>query len=189
MSLRVPVAFVRRLVLLATAVACLCVAVCTAGAQEQERKLLDRIMHPNMDLHFDGFERTFDTKASNRDRQAAVHPFGFGARSANMKAGDGAFHAKTFNDGRGSFTTGDFAVKPATAVDRQVVPGGDRMFATRSVDVREDRAANKTASNRQFVNAQKPFLVPGKRQDTIDELRQQKNLTVDQIREILNKSR
>ncbi len=159
-----------------------------AVAQEQERKLLDRIEHPNMDLHFDGFDRSFDTKASNRDRQAVVHPFGFGGRTANVKTGDGAFHARSFDDGRGGYRTEGFAVKRATAVDH-AAPLADRAFATSAVPVREDRAANKSASNRGYVDAAKPYLVPGKRQDTIDELRKEKNLTIDQVREILNKSK
>ena len=167
----------------------LTVAAGTARAQQQESELERRIKHPNMDLHFEGFEKSFDTKAAGHDKQAFVRPFGFGGRSVNVK-GDGTFHAKAFNDGRGGFPAGSFAgVKPATAVDRQAMPGSDRLFATRSVDVREDRAASKPAAVHQFVNADKPFLVPGKRQDIIDDLRQQKNLSVDQIREILNKSR
>ena len=39
------------------------------------------------------------------------------------------------------------------------------------------------------MNSGKPFLTQGKRQDEIDDLRKQKNLTIDQVREILNKNR
>ena len=173
---------------LALILAALALGTARAGAQEQERKLLDRIMHPNMDLHFDGFGKGFETKASVGERQASVHPFGFGGRTATVKAGDGAFHAKAFDADRGAFHTDSFTVKRATAVDRQGLPAMDHAFETRGFAVHEDRAAGKSASVHQYVDATKPFLVPGLRQGTIDELRQQKNLTIDQVREILNKS-
>ena len=160
------------------------------SAQEQERTLLDRIQHPNMDLHAQGFEKSFETKASGSGRQANVHPFAFGGRTVDTKGGDGAFHARTFNDGRGNFRTENYAVKRATAVDRQALPQADRTFATGAVPVREDRMANRSmAGNRDYVDSTKPFLVPGKRQDTMDDLRTQKNLSIDEVREILNKSR
>ena len=182
-----PTSPIRRLVALALALAGFVLAAPRAGAQEQERKLLDRIMHPNMELHAEGFSKSFEGKASNNDRQASVHPFAFG-HSANLKGGDGAFHPKTFSDGRGTFRTESFAVRRATAVDHPAALA-DRTFATGGFPVREDRAANQSADTRQYVDATKPYLVPGKRQDTIDDLRKQKNLTIDQVREILNKNR
>ncbi len=177
----------RRFAVLALACAGITLFTSRLGAQEQERKLLDRIMHPNMELHAEGFSKPFETKASNRDRQANVRAFAFG-HSANLKAGDGAFHARSFNDGRGSFRTESFAVRRATAVDRPN-PLGERSFAVGGFPVREDRAANLSANTHQYVDATKPYLVPGKRQDSIDDLRRQKNLTIDQVREILNKNR
>ena len=141
-----------------------------------------------MDLHAEGFERSFETKASTGGKQAIVRPFGFAGRSVNVKTGDGTFHARSYDDGRGSFRTENFAVKRATAVDHPS-PQADRTFATSAVPVHEDRAANKPAFTRDYVSSTKPFLVPGKRQDTIDDLRKEKNLTIDQVREILNKSK
>ena len=57
------------------------------------------------------------------------------------------------------------------------------------MDVKEDRAANQTAAVRDYAPASKPFLGRGRRQDTIDDLRNEKNLTIDQVREILNKNK
>ncbi len=161
-----------------------------ASAQEQERKLLDRIQHPNMELHAEGFEKSFEAKASGSGKQAAVHPFAFGGRTADPKGGDGALHARAFNDGRGSFRTENYTVKRATAVDEPALAQGNRTFSTSAVAVRADRLANRSAlDGRNSVNPAKPFLVPGKRQDAIDELRTQKNLSIDEVREILNKSK
>ena len=182
------ISFWRRVAPLALVLAGVSVFTARASAQEQERKLIDRIMHPNMELHAEGFEKSFETKASSSGKQAIVHPFAFGGRTADAKAGDGAFHARTFNDGRGSFRTENYTVKRATAADHQAALA-DRTFSTSAVAVREDRLANRSVSSRDYVSSTKPFLVPGKRQDTIDELRTSKNLSIDEVREILNKSK
>ena len=117
-----------------------------------------------------------------------MRSFGFVGRPADAK-GDGAYHPRSFNDGRGSFRTDNFAVQKASAPDRQALALANNTYATRAVDVREDRAAGRSLDSRAYVNSGKPFLVPGKRQESIDDLRKQKNLTIDQVREILNKSR
>ena len=155
-----------------------------AGAQQQERKFIDRIMHPDMTLHAEGFEKSFETRASASDRPAAVRSFAFGGRTAST----GGFNARAFDDGRGTFRTDNFAVKRAALAD-QHAPLADRGFATNAVPVREDRLANKNFGDRAYVSAEKPFLVPGKRQDMMDDLRKQKNLSIDQIRDILNKNK
>ena len=149
---------------------------------------MNRIMHPNMDLHYDGFDRAFDGKAATGNRQATVRSFAFG-HAATMKTGDGAFHTRNFAGDKSGFRTDRYTTKSAALGDHSAAPQGERSFATRSVEVHDDRAAGKSSPVRQYATAEKPFLVPGKRQDDIDELRGQKNLTIDQVRELLNKNR
>lgn len=158
-------------------------------AQSGQEKIIQQRLERAGSLDYEPAGKTFATTANVGSRQASVRSFAFGGRSANTKMGDGAFHARTFDDGRGSFRTDKYAVRRASAVDRQALPQADRTFATNAVPVREDRAANRSIDSRDYVNSTKPYLVPGKRQDSIDELRRQKNLTVDQVREILNKSK
>lgn len=158
-------------------------------AQSGQEKIIQQRLERAGSLDYEPAGKAFSTNASVGSRQAAVRSFAFGGRSANTKAGDGAFHARAFDDGRGSFRTEKYSVKRATAVDRLALPQADRTFATSDVPVREDRVANKSVNSRDYVSSTKPYLIPGKRQDDIDELRRQKNLTVDQVREILNKSK
>ena len=40
---------------------------------------------------------------------------------------------------------------------------------------------------RDYIPGQKSIVIRGKRQDTIDEIHDQKDLTIDEVREILNK--
>ena len=60
----------------------------------------------------------------------------------------------------------------------------DRTFDTKALAVKEDRAAGKSANSQLFQPSDKPFISHGKRQDEIDELRRQKQLSIDQVREI-----
>ena len=162
----------------------------SARAQSGQEKMIQERLERNGTLAYEPAGKAFSAEASIGGRSASVHSFGFGGRTATGKSGDGAFHARGFNDGRGSFRTEGYAVHQASAADRQALPQADQSFGTHAVDVREDRAANRSLGGvRDTADAKKPFLVQGKRQDTIDDLRKQKNLTIDQVREILNKNR
>ena len=96
-------------------------------------------------------------------------------------------HPDSFAAGRDSFRTDSFTVKRAVAADREAAVA-DHTFATKTMPVRENPLAHKTTPyDRPYVTASKPYLIPGKRQDAIDELRTQKNLSVDDVRSILNR--
>ena len=65
--------------------------------------------------------------------------------------------------------------------------GADRRFATRNVDVREARDARKALPVRA---ARVPNFTPvGKRQDALDEQQRTRPMTIEEVRELLNKSR
>ncbi len=169
---------------------CLALATCgllaqtTASAQEQERSLRDRIERPNMDLHATGFEKTFTPGASGLDKAASVKTFGF-SRAATTK-GDGSFSTHSFNSS--PFKTGVFSTRKSGLTDRGAAQS-DRTFDTKTMAVHEDRAAGKTAPSQMYQPSDKPFISHGRRQDEIDELRRQKDLSIDQVREILNKNK
>ncbi len=159
-------------------------------AQSGQEKVIQERLERTGSLAYEPAGKAFSTDASFGGRSASVHPFGFSGKTTAGKSSDGTFQARGFNDGRGSFHTEGYAVRQASTANRQALSQADQSFGTRAVDVREDRAANRTLGGvRDTADAKKPFLVPGKRQDTIDDLRKQKNLTIDQVREILNKNR
>jgi hypothetical protein len=101
---------------------------------------------------------------------------------AAVKAGDGVFRTRDFNSK--SYRTRDFATKPAATKDFDKT---GKTYAVRAVAVNEDRAAGKTMDTHGYVPAGKPYLERGKRQDTIDEIPDAKKMTIDQVRELLNK--
>lgn len=161
-------------------------ATVACAQQTQESGLLDRIDHPDRTLHYSPSDKSFETSSSVASRQATVRAFAF-SRAATLRSGDGKFSTRAFNN-RDSFRTKDFATRNASIAGHGYAQT-DKLFSTKNFDVQDDRAANKSATVRGYVPAEKPFLGRGKRQDSIDDLRKQKNLTVDQVREILNKSR
>ena len=174
-----------KLLLGSAAVAAACLgAPARVRAQEQERSLRDRIERPNMDLHASGFEKTFTPTAAGVDKSVSSHPFAF-TRAAGTK-GDGWFHTGLFATDK--FKTGGFGTKKSFQTDRNAAQS-DRAYGTKAMEVREDQAANKSAAARNYQPSEKPFISHGKRQDEMDELRRQKQLSIDQVREILNKNK
>ena len=158
--------------------------VASAGAlhaQVQEGGTMDRILHPDRSLKYEDTDHKFDVPAAFGSKQAAVRPFLF-SHPAEVKAGDGVFHTRGF--GSKGFRTTDFATKPAAT--KAFDPAG-KTYAVRAMPVNEDRAAGKTMDTHDYIPAQKPYLERGKRQDTIDEIHDVKKMTIDQVRELLNK--
>lgn len=153
-------------------------------AQEQESVAMQRMLKPDMTLKYSDADRKFATSATVGGKQAVVRTFPF-SHAAGLP-GDGVFHAKAFA-GSKTFQTGTFATKPAREASISA-EGQDKTFAVRAVAVREFPQANKTATTQGYRDGAKPFLVKGKRQDTIDDLLSTKQMTIDQVRELLNKN-
>jgi hypothetical protein len=150
-------------------------------AQVQEGGTMDRILHPDRTLKYSDADHKFDAPAAAGSKQAIVRPYPF-SHPAAVKAGDGVFRTRDFNSK--SYRTRDFATKPAATKDFDKT---GKTYAVRAVAVNEDRAAGKTMDTHGYVPAGKPYLERGKRQDTIDEIPDAKKMTIDQVRELLNK--
>ena len=156
-----------------------------ASAQQQDR--LEHILNPDRTLHAEGFEKSFvPASASGVERKNFVTRLFGGSHAATPKGGDGSFHTSGFVSGRQDFASTSFATRRLPQAGQSAAVS-DRSFGTKTLAVQEDRTANKTATIRGYASSDKPFLGQGKRQDDIDDLRRQKNLTIDQVREILNK--
>lgn len=155
----------------------------SARAQQQEGGVMDRILHPDRTLAFEGADKQFATSASFGGKQATVKTFAF-SKTANLKGGDGSFNTKAFAQ-KDRFQTKDFTYR-TTATTKNFAQT-DKTFGTKTMDVKEDRAANKSAPISEYVPGEKPYLGRGKRQDDFDDLYHQKNLNIDQVRQLLNK--
>jgi hypothetical protein len=150
-------------------------------AQTQEGGTLDHILHPDRTLKYEDSDHNFNAPAAFGAKTAAVRPFLF-SQPASLKAGDGVFHTRDFN--AKSYRAGNYTTKAAPTKD---YGNKGRTYAVRAMAVNEDRAAGKTMDTHSYAAAQKPYLVRGKRQDSIDEIHDAKKMTIDQVRELLNK--
>ena len=161
-------------------------AAASARAQTQEGGTLDRILHPDRTLAFDGGNKAFTTSSTVGSKQASVKTFAF-SKAATLKAGDGAFSTKAFAS-EGHFQTDAFSTRPAASVQKGFAQK-DTLFATKTMAVKEDAAANKTLAVHEYAPFERAYLGRGRRQDTIDDLRKKKNLSIDEVRELLNKNK
>jgi hypothetical protein len=162
-------------------------------AQEQDRKLYDRITKPNMEQSF------------NLQNAAGGSSKSFGTKSANskgfyfqQKANTGTFRSKEYT-GTKTAWMGDFqfGTKTARTKDYATKPA-----ATKAAPVKDARESGKGAPTKEYVDQQKEFTRRGRSQDRLDAEGgvpkdgkpvgwdgNMKPMTIDEVRELLNKSK
>jgi hypothetical protein len=159
---------------------CLCVpAIC---AQEQERSLVDRLLRPNMELQNSAQGKKFATKPAVIEHRGTVGTFFLkpnlpqksfeDARVLNIKE----YRSRSFNGG-----------SSAIAVDQNRsahISSAPEISNFRGATNAHD--ADKTVPGRNFAD-QHPFRAEGKSQKSLD--RQNPPLTIEQVRELLNKNK
>jgi hypothetical protein len=172
---------VRLLVVIAT----LFVGVSTIFAQEQERRLIDRLLKPDTSLSNPAQNRKF------ADRQVAA--FDKPARTRNFPSSQKPL-AKNFPEER-AFTAQQFTARHFRASDsaayissRSRSPKNDTLITTpaATAGTRVAPQSNETAPVREYAG-NRPFLEQGKSQKSLHA--QDKPLTIEQVRELLNKSK
>lgn len=168
-----------------------------AHAQQQERKLLDRLDKPDLNESFFAEKKGFSTKE-----------FG-GAHSAVLKEFHGLkkFTTKDFMTGSyggaKSFWMGDFKFSAASASTKgkHVILNLDKPFDTKAAQVKTAREAEKGYKVREYATNQ--FAVRGTSQDRFDKegpkalegqtavgwTGKMQTMTIDQVRDLLNKNK
>ena len=160
----------------------------SAQAQKQESGLLDRIDHPDLTMKFDPADRHFGVISAVGNRQATVKAYSFG-KQGSVFGGDGTFRTKAFSARSGDGMIKTYDAKTSSVSQHNSFAQADKGLGTKSMDVREAPAANKSATGtREFVPGEKGYEWHGKRQDSIDDIyKSNKNLSIDQVRDLLNK--
>lgn len=163
----------------------------SARAQEQERKLIDRILKPNTELENRSFEATFygGEKFQQNPAAAAVKSFQFEDR-VNAKT----FQTREF--AASPYWAGDFKFQTKPAADGRRAREAQGEFATRDFEVTEAREAGKTSEVREYAESQREFrgkeaerlkksIEPG--QEPAGWKGDLKPMTLDDIRDLLNR--
>ncbi len=163
------------------AVALLLFSACGLWAQEQEGKLMDRLLRPNAALGNDSQNKKFTADKVSIDQHAAVSTFYLQKRhEANAYS-----NTREFNTGKFSSRSYDTTTKSSLLAARSTSPmrSYDTPSARASVELRD---SHRTVSTSGFAG-NRPFLGEGKSQKSLD--RKKKPMTIDDIRELLNKSK
>ena len=159
------------------------VLVASARAQEQERKLMDRLMKPDMALQNPQGEKQFVARGSTTTKQARTKDFYVPGRRFAKPFHTSAFRTKEFGAAKASRYQDSQATLPTrTQIAKADVPYSTATY--RHADAA--REATKTVDGSEFSGT-RPFLIKGTRQDALSQ--QDRPLTIDEVRELLNKNK
>ncbi len=153
-----------------------------AWAQNQERSLVDRLLKPDTTLKNSAQSKKFIADGAPITRRAAVSTF-YIQQKAKPRSFVGAreFSSAGFNSR--SFPNGN-QISPSA---QQQAHDSSESYSTSSVtELRNAPDSQKKQASRTFAG-QRPFLERGKSQKSLD--RQNPPLTIEQVRELLNKNK
>jgi hypothetical protein len=159
-------------------------ALCCVYAQDQEKKLVDRLLKPDMTLQNDAQNKKFG---------------GDGSASINKRANVGTFYvhqkprSKNFSGTR-DFSTTQFYSQTyrggRTAYEvssQQTLANSKATYANQTArGVRGAPQSGKKVASRAYAG-NRPFLNEGTNQKSLN--RQNEPLTIEQVRELLNKNK
>lgn len=154
-----------------------------ARAQDQERKLIDRLLRPDTELQNDAQTKKFVADRRPINKQATVGTF-YVQKKPNAKQFDATrdfssweFNAQSFRD----------RTRRANSFSRnQILNSHTRYTTSETIGLRTAHDANRISASRDYVG-QHPFLDKGKSQKAISQ--QNRPLTIEEVRELLNKNK
>lgn len=172
--------------------------VSTLCAQEQERKLADRIRKPDMSLEYDTRKSSYRGTDQVSTGEGRVKDFQF-----QQKYRPGEFSTREFRGSKSAWM-GDFvfSTKEAQKQGRYEIPNVKEKLGTTSARVKDARESQKSAAVRPFTPADRTYAVRGRSQDRFDQEKGVPNttrplgyggdlkvMTIDDVRELLNKNK
>ncbi len=152
-------------------------------AQEQENKLVDRLLRPNMELANPAQNRKFTAvEGTSVDKKFEAKQFYSGKESTTKSFwGARSFLSKTF--GTGKYAHAEAA---ANAKANAEIAYASQFATKQSALVKKSSVAEKKARVRDYAD-NRPFLAEGTRQKILSQ--QDHAMTIDEVRDLLNKSK
>jgi len=154
----------------------------TAQAQDQERALVDRLLRPDTTLQNHAQKKKFLADGAAIDKRATVSAFYIQQKSKPAsfagirQLSTGRFNSRSFNDGN----------RANVAAQKQAKNSPDSYSTSSVTKPRKAPDIQKVQNSRTFAD-QRPFLDRGKSQKSLD--RKNPPLTIEQVRELLNKNK
>ena len=159
-------------------------SVCTAAAQKQEPKLMDRLLRPNTALTNPLQDKKFVAPSgASFEKRAPSRSFYVQDKTQPTSfPGERTFNAQQF--AARQFRMGDTAANLAT---RTEITKADKLLRTPPAPgLRPAPESTETVAVREFPQ-KRPFLVRAKSQKALQAYN--RPLTIEQVRELLNKSK
>ena len=161
----------------------LAVVICSVRGQDQERKLIDRLLKPDMKLQNDGQNKKFTGDGSaSINKRAAVGSFYVHQKTPSKNFpgtrdfGTSQFYSQTYRRGRSASEASQQKMANSRFAYADQAPRG----------VRNAPQSGKKVASRAYAGT-RPFLDEGKSQKSLNQ--QNAPLTIDQVRELLNKNK
>jgi len=158
-------------------------ASCCLRAQDQERKLVDRLLRPDMTLQSSEQKKKFIADGTSTNKKARVGTFYVEKKSKSKtflrtrELSTQQFNSRPFHGSRSAFENSS----------RQAVGNSRFAYPTQSArGPRDVPQSDKKVASRAYAE-NRPFLDQGKSQKSLN--RQNAPLTIDQVRELLNKNK
>jgi hypothetical protein len=152
-------------------------------AQDQERKLVDRLLRPDMTLQSSEQKKKFIADGTSINKKASVGTF-YVEKKPNSKtfSKTGEFSTRQFNSRsfHGSRRTFESTSQQGVGNSRVAYP------TQTARGPRDAPQSDKRVTSRTYAE-NRPFLDQGKSQKSLN--RQNAPLTIDQVRELLNKNK
>jgi hypothetical protein len=161
----------------------LLIALSCLRAQDQEHKLVDRLLRPDMTLQNSQQNKKFIADGTSIDKKARTGTF-YVEKKSNSKTFSGTrelstqqFNSRAFHGSRNKFENSS----------QQAVGNSQPAYLTQSArGPREAPQSGKKVASRAYAG-NRSFLDQGKSQKSLNQ--QNAPLTIDQVRELLNKNK
>ncbi|MEI7864152.1 MAG: hypothetical protein WCI38_02185 [Chthoniobacterales bacterium] len=155
-----------------------------AAAQQQEQGMMDRIMNPNRDRANPMGEKAFSSSPFAASEFRGSREYG-GVKSAQTKE----YRTRVFLGVRNPwFGRRVYETKAAQELNRYVL--SDKDYASRSVETKAARDAQKSAPKFEGSVDTRDFLARGKSQGALNNNYPSGSaLSIDEVRELLNRNR
>jgi hypothetical protein len=152
------------------------------NAQEQENKLVDRLLRPDMTLQNNAQKKKFMAAGAPLDRHATVREFYWQEKTSTKKfTNTREFSSQQYN------ARSLHGEKDPANLNTKTIHKPDLAFRTQTATgVRAAVNADKKVSGREYAE-NGPFLDRGKSQKAFGQ--QNRPLTIDEVRELLNKNK
>ena len=152
------------------------------NAQEQENKLVDRLLRLDMTLQNNAQKKKFMAAGAPLDRHATVREFNWQEKTNTKRF----LNTREFSSQQ--FQSQSFhGDKDSANLNTKTIHKSDLAYGTQTATgVRAAVNADKKVSGREYAE-NRPFLDRGKSQKAFSQ--QNRPLTIDEVRELLNKNK